>query len=199
MEHLARTPDDEVYGPKTCSISRCRIVLCLVLVGLVSCQRNVPDQLAMPRQKAPKALFDDSHGVPTTLESLRGSIVILDWWATWCRPCQQEMPILINIARRYNREEVRVLGISGEDEDWADVEAFGSAYAITFPLLRSPASLARQFDVNAFPTIIFIDRAGRIAQLSEGALSEKQFSVVIDRLRTEQTDAPTRSTFNGTQ
>ena len=79
-------------------------------------------------------------------------------------------------------------------------EAFGSAYAITFPLLRSPANLVRQFDVNAFPTIIFIDRAGRIAQFSEGALSEKQFSVVIDRLRKERIDAPLSiKALNGTQ
>lgn len=96
------------------------------------------------------------------LTSLRGRVVYLDFWASWCAPCRQSFPWMQALEDTYRRKGLDVIAVD-VDHEHADAARFLTAYPSTFRIVFDPGgALAQQFDVVGMPTSILLDRQGRI-------------------------------------
>jgi thiol-disulfide isomerase/thioredoxin len=108
----------------------------------------------------------DLQGNPHTLREHRGQVLMLIFWATWCKSCPLELPHLSEIARALAPQGLVTLSINGEKE-LAPVEQF--ARALAFPVLRDPDDRVRAaYDAFAVPRVVIVDRSGRIAAIIRG-------------------------------
>lgn len=118
---------------------------------------------AFPRP-APAFALRDLDGREFSLASLRGQVVLLDFWATWCAPCRKSMPELEALHQRYRARGVTVLGVSIDEGSPKKVRGFVKARRLTYPIAidtdRAPAWAA--YKVKAVPAAFLIDRDGRI-------------------------------------
>jgi thiol-disulfide isomerase/thioredoxin len=107
------------------------------------------------------------------LRDLSGEIIFLNFWATWCVPCREEMPDLQQFVEDYGDQGVRVIAVTdpNDGQTEADVRAFVDEYDLTFTIaLTSDAAFYRQFGVEPIPTTLIIDRAGMVRGRHIGAM-----------------------------
>ena len=119
---------------------------------------------------------------PVDLERLRGRVVILDFWASWCGPCRMMMPVLNQMADRYRAQGLTVLGLTDESVDIA--RSVGMRLGIRYTL-ASNATAMRSYAVQSLPTMVVLDRAGRVREVTVGAESPRSLSQSIERLLAE--------------
>lgn len=113
---------------------------------------------------------------PLALSDFRGKIVVLNFWASWCTPCKQEMPNLERVWKEFGRRGVMVLGIDVQD-DPEDAAAFMKALKITYPSVYDPEQTRMNaYQVTALPTTFFIDQQMRIrGRVVGGYLGEEGY------------------------
>jgi cytochrome c biogenesis protein CcmG/thiol:disulfide interchange protein DsbE len=113
----------------------------------------------------------DIGGTPVSLSSLRGKVVLVNFWATWCPPCREEIPDLVALQARY-KDELQIVGISQDSGSAADVARFAREHGMNYPTVMSTPDIERLFpNVYALPTTFVIDREGRLAQKHVGLLN----------------------------
>lgn len=132
-----------------------------------------PDIFALvaDRQPAPEFALEDTERKLWRLSSLRGQILVVNFWATWCPPCRRELPSLEALHRKVAAKDVVVLGIDA-GETWDAVNGYMMELkpAITFPILTDDrGEVMRAWQVKALPTTFVIDRQGRFALRALGA------------------------------
>jgi len=116
----------------------------------------------------------DLSGKSWTLSSLRGKVVLVNFWATWCPPCRKEMPDLNTLAHRFAKQGLVVLSIS--DEDSAKVSAYVSAHDLKYPILLDPGlTAAKSFHVDGIPKSFIFDRTGKLVTESIDMRTQGQF------------------------
>jgi len=118
------------------------------------------------------------------LEKYRGQVVVLNFWAIWCKPCRSEMPDLQAVYKEYQDRGVVVVGLN-VTESSEDIVAFAQENAITFPLFRDVGQQFMQTnEVRVLPTTFFIDRDGQIKLRLLGVLSQglvgRQIEALLD-------------------
>ncbi len=117
----------------------------------------------MEEQMAPDFSLKALDGKEYTLSALKGKVVLLDFWATWCPPCREEIPIIEKLHREFKDKGLVVLGIN--DEDRATVEEFVKEKKITFPILMDrEGKVAQSYKVEAIPRVILINKEGKIVK-----------------------------------
>ena len=96
--------------------------------------------------------------------------VLLDFWATWCRPCERSLPTTQRLHERYREQGLTVVGVSVDGpRNWARVRPFASRLGLTFPvILDEDGSLARRFRVGGVPTTVLIAADGRVVRAHTG-------------------------------
>jgi len=125
------------------------------------------------RQRADFTLTDLS-GKSWTLKDLKGKVVLLNFWATWCPPCRKEMPDLENLYRRFGPQGLVVLGI--DDEDAATVKPFIAQHSVTYPVLLDPGRKVNTlFQVEGIPKTFVYGRDGKLVTESIDMRTQKQF------------------------
>jgi len=103
------------------------------------------------------------------LSDFRGKVVFVNFWATWCAPCKEEMPSMERLYRRYKGQGFRIVGVSVDTTDAAGVAAFVKALGLTFPIALDPRmEVAERYKVRALPSSFLIDRAGNLAGIALG-------------------------------
>ena len=132
---------------------------------------------------APPFVMEKYGGGEVSLEQLRGQVVMLDFWATWCPPCIREMPYMTRLAKEFEPQGLSFVAASRDDQR----AAVGIFVAQKVPDLKSyvtfaPDPVARAYRVEALPTLFFIDREGRIAEVHRGMVSEKQLRELIVKM-----------------
>jgi thiol-disulfide isomerase/thioredoxin len=124
------------------------------------------DAFAVNRPASPIAAVEmelsDLAGQPLRLADLRGRVVLLNFWATWCGPCREEMPALDTLARELGPRGLTVVGVNFK-ESKPDVEAFSRQYELGFRiLLDREGRLAQRYQVYALPVTLLVDRRGMV-------------------------------------
>ena len=120
----------------------------------------------------------DLHNKPVTLSELRGKVVWVNFWATWCPPCRAEMPAMDAFYAQYKSQGLVILSIS--DEDPAVVSKFLSQYGYQMPVLLDPGdSVHKQFHIQGIPQSFFFNREGKLVALSIDECTPRQFAVML--------------------
>ena len=130
---------------------------------------------------APDFVLDDLSGNPVRLSELKGRLVVLNFWATWCTPCRTEMPELQETFQQYEPDLV-VLGINLEQSP-AEIQDFIGQVNVTYPILLDKDGLvSKLFKVIQLPNTYFIDRDGIIRIRHIGYLSSDQIQKYLVRV-----------------
>ncbi len=117
---------------------------------------------------APDFTLKSNSGTNLRLADQRGEVVMINFWASWCGPCRQEMPKLDELHQRYKRAGFKVFGINVET-DTAEAESLLEKIPVNFPILYDTESVVSQlYEVDAMPTTVIIDRDGRLRYLHRG-------------------------------
>jgi cytochrome c biogenesis protein CcmG/thiol:disulfide interchange protein DsbE len=107
-----------------------------------------------------------------SLASLRGKVVVLNFWASWCEPCQLEAPVLESAQRRLERHDATVLGVTYLDAS-PDSESFVRRYHLTYTNLRdNTGAFAHSYGTDQLPESFVIDRQGKIVAISRGEIGQ---------------------------
>jgi len=162
-------------------------VLALLAYGFRTDPRDVPSPL-VGRPAAAFALTTFA-GEPVSLDGLRGKVVVLNFWASWCYPaCYEEAPVLERGWQQWRERGVVVLGVDIQDtEDKA--RKFMDQFRITFP--NAPDTTGRvsiDYGVYGVPETFFIDRRGYIRSKHVGAVTEAVFRAAVERLLAEPSE-----------
>jgi thiol-disulfide isomerase/thioredoxin len=136
---------------------------------------------------APQFDLEKYGGGRISLADQRGKVVMLDFWATWCGPCKEEMPALVRLAKEFEPRGLVFVAANHGDDPSTRKGAVGVFIAQTEAALGDYVAFAteeitRQYSVEALPTLYFIDREGRIVESHRGTLSESQLRRRIARV-----------------
>jgi cytochrome c biogenesis protein CcmG, thiol:disulfide interchange protein DsbE len=138
---------------------------------------------------APDFTLDSLAGDPITLTDLRGKVVVLNFWASWCPPCRAEMPALNVVYEKHRDQGLVVLGVNtAYQDDEASARTAIRDWGLTFPIVfdRDGAS-GRQYRVQAMPTTFFIGRDGVIRDIVFGGpMSEALIASKIEKLMSNE-------------
>lgn len=159
-------------------------VLLLLAYGFRTDPR-APSKALVGRPAAPFALTTFG-GEPIVLEALRGRIVVINFWASWCYPaCYEEAPALERAWRRYQDRGVAFVGIDIQDKE-EPARRFIAQFGLSFPNAPDPAGRVMvDYGVYGVPETFFIDRQGRIRGKHVGAATDELLAAEIDRLLRE--------------
>jgi len=128
-------------------------------------------EAGMPAPALSLAALEDG-GKAVTLAGLKGSVVYVDFWASWCVPCRLSMPALDELYRRNKSRGFAVVGVN-KDASAADARRFATRVPVTFPLVADAAdAAARGFDVKAMPSGYLLDRKGVVRHVHRGFTHE---------------------------
>lgn len=125
-----------------------------------------------------------SSGDRISLETLRGQVVVLDFWASWCAPCRASMPIVSALAARHREAGLVTLGINVESQrDRSFITRAHRALGAGFPSLHDErGDMQSAFGISSIPTLVLIDRRGIVRHVSTGVPSEAELSAEIAEL-----------------
>ena len=115
-------------------------------------------------QTAADFTLPDVDGKRVALSSLRGKVVLLDFWATWCEPCLEELPDLIRFHEAHKGQDFTMVGVAMDAEGAAVVAPFVRQNKIPYPILISNGDLPEGYAIPGFPAAFMIDRQGKIAR-----------------------------------
>lgn len=136
-------------------------------------------------QPAPDFTLQDLHRQTQRLSDYRGSVVLVNFWATWCPPCRIEMPTLQAVYEKLGDQGLIVLGLNWTQVDTPQqVEPYVESLGVTFPILLDPDGHVADsiYPLQGLPTSIIIDRAGVVQQISIGPLPADKLETQLQAL-----------------
>jgi cytochrome c biogenesis protein CcmG, thiol:disulfide interchange protein DsbE len=146
-----------------------------VVVGQLLVQRS--GRLPAPGTTPPSFTLRATDGTEVALASLRGRVVAVNFWATWCQPCLRELPEL-SAARQADRG--RCLEVVGVAEESASDDVAAAARQLPYPVVLDPgAGVAAAWGVTGYPRTFLLDREGRLARVFEGALDRRTLEEAV--------------------
>src|SRR5262245_39811160 len=117
---------------------------------------------------APSFTLPSPAGDTVSLANYQGQVVMINFWASWCGPCREEMPLLDQMYKRYSSLGFTLIGVN-VDADSKDAEAWLAKTPVSFPVLFDRESkVTKLYDVSAMPSTIFVDRKGTVRYLHRG-------------------------------
>jgi len=118
--------------------------------------------------QAPPFSLGSKAGSTVSLAQYKGQVVMLNFWASWCGPCRQEMPLLESIYKKYNRLGFTMIGVNVEPDSNAANEWLKQT-PVSFPILYDKDSkVSKMYDVAGMPSTVIIDRTGKVRVLHRG-------------------------------
>ena len=143
--------------------------------------------------EAPDFVIQTLSGERFRLEQQLGRVVVVNFWATWCAPCREEIPDFVRLQDELRERGLRFVGISVDDEDGADqlVADFAAEYEINYPIALDDGTVAADYRGNlVVPSTFLIDRVGRIRHRFIGAVSFDTMIPKLEELLSENVDPP---------
>ena len=175
--------------------------LCLPLLGLAACARKGEEAPAASSSRdtklakegsaagpaksalklpqlgpAPAWALKDLSGAVVSFEQFKGKVVVIDFWATWCPPCREEIPGYIALASKYAKDGLVIVGISLDQAGPEVVKAFASKAGINYPLVMGDEGVVAAFGgVEGIPTTFLIDRTGQLRDRKVGLVEKAEY------------------------
>ncbi len=162
------------------------VAIVVALAGFSGCKGTTSSAPGKPASLAsePQVAFKDLQGNSMSLDSLKGKVVLLNFWATWCEPCRSEIPILIDLQDKYGAKGFTVLGASMDDDGAKAVNPFmqntkftvgGESKTMDYPVVLGNDDIATKFGgLLGMPTSFLISRDGKIVKRYIGVLNAAQ-------------------------
>ena len=120
--------------------------------------QDLSDDEKISTAKAPEFTLSDTNGDSLSLSDYKGRVVIINFWATWCAPCREEIPGFIKLQEKYNGE-LAILGISVDQDGPRVVPPFMERYGINYPVLYADGEIIRNYGgISGVPTTFLLDR-----------------------------------------
>jgi peroxiredoxin len=142
----------------------CVLALVALLAGTTAGYAAMP----VPGTVAPNFTLKSSADKNVKLSELRGQVVMINFWATWCAPCRQEMPLLNRIYEQYRKSGFVLLGVNIDDKP-ETAKALAQQLGISFPVLfDTDKQVSQRYDVDAMPSTVLIDRSGKVRYIHRG-------------------------------
>lgn len=158
-------------------------LLTLVLLLAVSLAHGA----VLKGQAAPDFRLVTTSGKQLSLSSLKGQVVVLDFFATWCPPCRESIPHLIDLNKRYGKQGLQVVGMSMDEDGEQVVRNFMAEKNITYPVTVINQQTASSYSIRSIPTMYIIDKQGKIADRVMGfnPVIGQQMEQLIKKLLSE--------------
>lgn len=154
-----------------------------VVAGLTACGKTATAQEG--RRSAADFQLTDLQGKPVSLSALKGKVVLLDFWATWCPPCRMEIPHFKDLYAAYQEDGLEVVGLAVGDQADA-VKKFMQENGVSYPVAMSSPAVERDYGgIRGIPTTFLIDKQGRIAKKYVGYQDKSVFEEEIQKLLAE--------------
>ncbi len=163
-------------------LSKFFLILCLGLIGVFLLTQCAKEKKS-PSAWAPDFTLKTLDGQEIILSQLKGKVVLLDFWATWCGPCREAIPHLIQLYKAYRENGFEVIGMSLDKGDGEVVRNFAKSMDIPYPIVMAPEEVVRNYRVTSIPTTFILDKEGKIRQRITGfnsAISQQINSLVTD-------------------
>jgi peroxiredoxin len=158
-----------------------RALFVLLLVPLLV--RATPQEPLPDLGPAPAWRLKDPAGKEVSSTSLAGKVVVVDFWATWCAPCREEVPGYIDLQTRLGPKGVVVVGLSLDEDGAKAVAAFAKKHGVNYLLLMADDAVQKAFGgIESIPTTFLIDREGRIRHRKVGAMEAAEYAAVVERV-----------------
>jgi thiol-disulfide isomerase/thioredoxin len=138
-------------------------------------------------QPAPDFTLKSMSGENIKLSELRGNVVMINFWASWCGPCRQEMPLLDEFYKKYNKLGFVLLGVNVE-EDSSKAAGYLKEVPVSFPILfDNTNAVSKMYDIDAMPSTVLVDRNGNMRFLHRGYKpgDENEYKKLMKKLMRE--------------
>lgn len=162
------------------------LALALTVVGFTACNRPSAEPPAEPVSgeairptHMPEFTLKDTAGREVSSASFKGKVLIVDIWATWCKPCEKEMPEFEKLQKKHGERGFAVIGIA-MDTNPAGVAAFTKRLGVTYTILMStPEALEKWGGLEGLPTTFVVDREGRVRKKVIGFEYPEEFEKAV--------------------
>ena len=166
-----------------------RLTIRLAAVLLIALVMSSCDQ--GPRNEAfkgpwPDLTLPDLSGRPVDLPQFKGQVAMLNFWASWCSPCRQEIPDFLELQNKYAARGFTIVGVAMDDKGAGEVASFANIYGINYPVLfagdRVKEIKGLFPKVRGYPTTYLMDREGKVVRMIEGPAPMKFWEEQIEKL-----------------
>jgi peroxiredoxin len=124
------------------------------------------------RSVAPDFNLEDASGKDVKLSDLKGKVVLVNFWATWCEGCQVEIPWFVEFQKEYASRGLVVVGISMDDDGWKSIKPWIKEKKVNYPIVIGNEGLGKQYGLEGMPLTALVDREGRIADVHRGIVEK---------------------------
>jgi thiol-disulfide isomerase/thioredoxin len=168
---------------------KCGLMAAMFLLVLAGCSQPAAKQAVPPAQGLALQPIEENN-LRALLQASRGKVVVLNFWATWCVPCREEFPALVELRKRYHAKGAEIYFISmDEPEQLAAVKEFLTQHGVDFPTyyrlggdFEAMINLVDQKWIGAIPATIFFDRSGKQIKTVTSSHSFAQFEEILKPL-----------------
>jgi peroxiredoxin len=134
-------------------------------------------------QKAPDFTLQNLAGESVSLSDFRGKVVFVNFWATWCPPCRQEVPAFIELQETYGKDKLAILGISVDRGDLSVVPAFVEEYGVNYEILYHNQEVVMMYGgISSIPTTFIVDQDGNVRDGRMGYPGKEWFVRAVETL-----------------
>ena len=161
-------------------------ILAFAVVALMSAPLSAEIAKPVARKPAADMSLPGRDGKPVKLSSLKGKVVLLDFWATWCTGCKVEIPWFIEFDKAYRAQGLAAVGVSMDEDGWKTIEPYLKKNPISYPVVAGNLDTAAPYNITALPVTVLIDRAGRVAATHVGVVNKKSFEGDLKQLLAER-------------
>jgi cytochrome c biogenesis protein CcmG, thiol:disulfide interchange protein DsbE len=157
----------------------------VALVGFAVLPHFDPGRSRLVGLPAPEftlpVMIGGEPGSRLSLGSLRGEVVVLDFWASWCAPCRAQAPLIDRVARRMQGKGVSIVGISTSGDDWGRAVRFAQSQDLSYEtVFDAEGQVASAFGVDVLPTLVVLDRDGIIRAVRTRSVREDELVDLIE-------------------
>ena len=140
---------------------------------------------ANQRKPAPEIKLKESSGKTISLANYKGRVVLLDFWATWCHGCKQEIPWFAEFQYKYAGKGLTAVGVSMDQDGWKVVTPFIKSANLPYPIVLADDASAKAYGIESMPDTFLIDREGRIAASYRGLVDRDNMETNIRMMLSE--------------